>query len=337
MSILNAFKRASEVHFNKKISNMNAQNVQDAIDETMAAVNAISNFDNGVLPVTNGGTGRNSLTSNSFLIGNGSGSVILKTPAEVLESIAALPLSGGTLTGAVNISVDGTEASVISKYDTTNKVVAFSYGIQSLGEDYSVRYCGGKTYIDSAEAIRLRPYDNYYGSLIFGSTSGQLEFRTSQDGYGNVGAASYRFKNVYSANGVSTTSDARLKKNINDDFSRFSEVFANLRPVTFEYSDLNDGKIRFGFIAQEVEAILSEHGYNPNDFAFLSKSELDPESELAKIIGDTFVYSLNYDEFTPWAIAMLQMQQVEIEKSNSKISKLENRVESLEKLLNVSI
>ena len=67
MSILNIFQRAKDIYFNKNISGMTSKNVQDAIDETMAALNAVSVFESGVLPVKNGGTGRNNLTSGYFL------------------------------------------------------------------------------------------------------------------------------------------------------------------------------------------------------------------------------------------------------------------------------
>ena len=56
---------------------MTSKNVQDAIDETMAALNAVSVFESGVLPVKNGGTGRNNLTSGYFLKGNGTAAVAI--------------------------------------------------------------------------------------------------------------------------------------------------------------------------------------------------------------------------------------------------------------------
>lgn len=284
-----------------------------------------------IIDVPHGGTGQKTLTADSFLAGNGTGAVKLLTPTEVLTKIGAaksshshdyLPLSGGTMTGAINVSIDGSAASMISSYDSINKVLAVGLGVQEMGDTLAVRYCGGKTYIDSAEAIRLRPYDNYYGSLVFGSTNGKLEFRTNQDGYGNVGASGYRFENVYAKNGVQTTSDKRVKENISDDFTKLAEAFFKLRPVTFEYADIKDGKTRIGFIAQELEETFKEVGLDSDKFALLQKSELDPESNVAKFIGDTTVYSLNYDEFSPWAIAMLQMQQEEINTLKSTVEKL---------------
>ena len=65
----------------------------------------------GTLGVARGGTGASTLASGSYLVGNGTNAVSLKTPAQVLSDIGAaaasdlgdyLPLSGGTLTGALN-------------------------------------------------------------------------------------------------------------------------------------------------------------------------------------------------------------------------------------------
>lgn len=65
----------------------------------------------GTLGVARGGTGASTLASGSYLVGNGTNAVSLKTPAQVLSDIGAaaasdlddyLPLSGGTLTGQLN-------------------------------------------------------------------------------------------------------------------------------------------------------------------------------------------------------------------------------------------
>ena len=60
----------------------------------------------GTLPVANGGTGLSTITSGSFLVGNGTGKIALKTASEVLSTIGAAPsshdhsasnITGGTL------------------------------------------------------------------------------------------------------------------------------------------------------------------------------------------------------------------------------------------------
>lgn len=45
----------------------------------------------GTLGVANGGTGRATLTSGSYLVGNGTGAVTLRTAAQVLSNIGAAP------------------------------------------------------------------------------------------------------------------------------------------------------------------------------------------------------------------------------------------------------
>lgn len=46
--------------------------------------------DMGIVPLTSGGTGKNTLTSGSYLAGNGNEAVQEKTPAQVLEDIGAM-------------------------------------------------------------------------------------------------------------------------------------------------------------------------------------------------------------------------------------------------------
>lgn len=57
--------------------------------------------DNGVMSVAGGGTGLNTLTAGSYLVGNGTEDVVLKTPAEVLSDIGGVAKAGDTMTGAL--------------------------------------------------------------------------------------------------------------------------------------------------------------------------------------------------------------------------------------------
>lgn len=70
-----------------------------------------SDIDSGTLgsarlptvPVSKGGTGKTSVTSGSFLIGNGTGAMTEKTNSEVRTAINAVNKSGDTMTGALTI------------------------------------------------------------------------------------------------------------------------------------------------------------------------------------------------------------------------------------------
>lgn len=68
----------------------------------------------GTLPVSQGGTGRTTLTSGSYLVGNGTGLPTLRTPAQVLTNIGAATsghghsLTDSNITGTLSVAQGGT-------------------------------------------------------------------------------------------------------------------------------------------------------------------------------------------------------------------------------------
>jgi len=76
------------------------------------------------------------------------------------------------------------------------------------------------------------------------------------DGINDLGAATNRFNNVYAANGVIQTSDAREKKDIQD--SDLGLDFINrLRAVSYHWKH-GDSHLHYGVIAQEMEQAMIE-------------------------------------------------------------------------------
>lgn len=63
--------------------------------------------------------------------------------------------------------------------------------------------------------------------------------------------------NVYS-NGFSVTSDIRLKRDVNYNFSYGINEINNLKPVTFKLRKLKNDRVRYGFIAQDIKEILPD-------------------------------------------------------------------------------
>lgn len=115
-----------------------------------------------------------------------------------------------------------------------------------------------------------------------------------------------------------TSSDKRLKNNIND--SSFGLNFiTKLRPVTY-FMNNETANLKSGFIAQEVEAVANSINYEFNGVA-------KPSS------ADNF-YSLNYGAFVVPLVKAVQEQQNIIENQNVKINDLEARLKRLELLLN---
>lgn len=375
--------------------------------------------DTDIIDVAHGGTGQKTLTADSFLAGNGTSTVKLLTPAEVLTVIGAAATSHAFSSHYLG-DVSNTDFNTVKTsglyYGYTGmtnaafqsicvlEVIAYSqdWVVQrqtkingepityerhyhsgstwtdwlekptskalimrdSTGSKYNVLYTmlltqehlvlgpdestfytvlrGGIMDIRSGKEVRLFPYygesGSTYGHVVIGAqgTERGVEVRPSSDSIGSLGYSGCRWKYMYSVNGVSTSSDERLKENVSDDFTKLTEAFLKLRPVTFEYADIKDGKTRIGFIAQELEKAFREVGLDPDKFALLQKDELDPEGDMAKFIGDTVVYSLNYAEFGPWAMAMLQMLwgdfntlKAEHEQNKETINQLQKTVEKL--------
>ena len=70
------------------------------------------------VPVSKGGTGKTSLTSGRYLVGNGTNAVAEKTPANVLTDIGAVNKAGDTMTGS--LSIEASPYSDLTLKDKTN-------------------------------------------------------------------------------------------------------------------------------------------------------------------------------------------------------------------------
>ena len=70
------------------------------------------------VPVSKGGTGKTTLTSGRYLVGNGTNAVAEKTPANVLTDIGAVNKAGDTMTGS--LSIEASPYSDLKLKDKTN-------------------------------------------------------------------------------------------------------------------------------------------------------------------------------------------------------------------------
>lgn len=101
------------------------------------------------------------------------------------------------------------------------------------------------------------------GNVGIGTTSPGFKLQVNGtiapaiDNTSDLGAGSFRFMNVYAANGTVNTSDARLKNSIEN--SDLGLNFINrLRPVSYHWNDGADKVLHYGVIAQETQAALVE-------------------------------------------------------------------------------
>lgn len=94
----------------------------------------VSKANAGTLPVARGGTGVTTAPVGSYLTGGGTGALVSRTPAQVLEDIQALPKSGGDVTGPV---VMGAGAAIGAQYGTNVTSARTAHVLLPDGGGYS--------------------------------------------------------------------------------------------------------------------------------------------------------------------------------------------------------
>ena len=230
--------------------------------------------------------------------------------AVVNELKKYLPLSGGTLTGSLDIAsgkyIHGTH---------TNGTILDILGLNKnnnchVGNDTTPTFLHGAGY-------QL----NISGAFICPNVSNQM----------SCGTKNKLWTTVFSKTGAINTSDRTKKHNIIDLTEAYEQLFLKLKPKSFIF---NDGdRVHIGAISQDVEDAMQELGIEPRQFAGFCKdiryeyteyneedgtpvesSKVPCKDEDGNIIYD---YALRYQEFIFLTVHMVQ--------------KLWNRVEILEK------
>lgn len=118
--------------------------------------------------------------------------------------------------------------------------------------------------------------------------------------------------------GFSTSSDKRVKKNIQE---IDVDIVDNLKPIQYELIQSSDNKIHYGFVAQDVEATLSNAGVNPDEIGIIGHIQNHGQQE----------YVLTYTEFIPLLTKKCQELQAETNMLKQEIAQLKITIESLQK------
>jgi hypothetical protein len=167
---------------------------------------------------------------------------------------------------AMTISVGGTER--LTYNEDGNQVIAYN----SVG--------GGVAYI----------YPAYNQGADYGSSSNAIRYTYTQNMYYNT---------------LSTFSDARLKKNIEN--SKYGiNALMQLRPTTYQFKEDKNNNTRIGFIAQEVQKVIPE---------IVNKIPNNYEEKLA----------IEYQAIIPVLIKSYQEQEVLMVKLKKQIEALEKK------------
>ncbi len=164
--------------------------------------------------------------------------------------------------------------------------------------------------------------------LCLGVRNGAWGLSPFKNGSLQLGAANYKWGQVYSNVASISTSDRNEKHDIRDLPANIKDFVMGLSPVAYKLNDGTSGRLHYGLIAQDVELLMESCGMTSVDFAgFVKSPKTEPVfDEEGKIIEEKnvegeYVYGLRYDEFIAPLIKMVQIQQKEIEELKTLIEK----------------
>ena len=204
--------------------------------------------------------------------------------------------------------VDGTE---ILKFRASDSLILGSDASSfSTTKVYSNEFLNRTLTLDTVFYGANSTGDNRVEYMRWNRTSEQLDFNAPID---NTGIAVI-------GNIVDTTvSDERLKTNIKDVESNFTECVKNVKVKTFEYTDEKyKNNDKYGFIAQELQKHL------PKEFNHIVQENKDKHSD------DKYL-SINYMKVSLLLWGALQEEIAKTEYLESKLFETIARVEALEK------
>ena len=136
-----------------------------------------------------------------------------------------------------------------------------------------------------------------------------------------LGSSSYRWMEVWSVNPLNTSSDRRLKKNIQPTQFGLNEVL-QLQPVEYKWKEGHD-KTMIGLIAQDVENIIPPVvSHNVMSEEEIKKIESEGGGRTVSEINKDN-YSMSYSQLIPVLINAIQ-------ELNQKVVELENELKNRE-------
>lgn len=133
------------------------------------------------------------------------------------------------------------------------------------------------------------------------------DLKPSVDNDKDLGKSGLRWKQVYAANGVINTSDARLKQDIAPIDYGLNSIL-KLNPVSFQWKDTGNEGTKLGLLAQELEKVIPE-------IVQKSKNEEDP-------------MGVRYSELIPVLVKAVQEQNELIESLQKEVKELKEKIEN---------
>ncbi|MHC0442511.1 tail fiber domain-containing protein, partial [Flavobacterium sp. 3-210] len=198
---------------------------------------------------------------------------------------APTPLTSGSSMGAFNFQAQtGTTAGAIQ---SLSSVIAYYQGTVGSVARSNLQF-------KTSNSVSLEIA--YNGDLLPGTVD--------NTGTINLGNINQRWRALYATNGTIQTSDIRLKKNIEPLKYGLAEIM-KIDPITYNWKDKSDDKLKVGVSAQQIEKILPE--------------VVSVGQDADKTLG------VNYAEIVPVLINAIKEQQAEIQQLKSLVQKLTDK------------
>mgnify|MGYP003300530309 CR=1 FL=1 len=138
----------------------------------------------------------------------------------------------------------------------------------------------------------------------------------SPDNTYDLGKSDRRYDDIYATNSSIQTSDRNEKTTIVD--SDLGLSFVNkLKPISYKWK----GKTRthYGFIAQDIETVLTDLGKTTTQFAGLIKADISESED-----GSEYRYGLRYSELISPVVKSIQELSDKVTELATKVAALES-------------
>lgn len=183
----------------------------------------------------------------------------------------------------------------------TGQVIATSGGAKiSHGESPSI-------YVSSWHCVM----ENGGEHLVWNSGA-NLYCDTSSSAY--LGTSTHKWAGIWVATDPTLSSDRARKNNISYDYSKFEQLFDELKPATYRLNidegKENDGHFYTGFIANDIEDSLQKIGMDNSEFSALV---------ITKDEGGNKDRSLRYSEFIPLCVHEIQKLKSQVAELRAKL------------------
>lgn len=182
-------------------------------------------------------------------------------------------------------------------------------------------------YLMSDSGIKFSTNANTYDSkvsVLINTTPSFYVEAAGTSGNGNIGSNADRWRTIhgvtiYSNGSVVSTSDERLKTNINPLLENAKDLIMQLNPISYKYTDTigTSNRVHYGLIAQEVKQVIDNLGLGDLGL-YVESSKIENKSR-EDCTEDELELGLRYEELIAPIIKVLQLQQIEINALKSMI------------------